>query len=112
MDDLPAPDFAPDDGVVYRPYPGAPGEDGTVVRWNDSGTMVFVLFVGDRTPKECRPEDLERPGVARPERTVVTEAELRELWMRPDVDTMGVEQQRGVRWVQLPDGTEYEAPIS
>lgn len=50
-------DCTPGLGVIYRPYPGAPGEDGTVVRCSD--TYAFVLFVGDRTPKACRPGDLE-----------------------------------------------------
>lgn len=44
-------------GVVYRPFAGAPAEDGEIVRVSDS--MVFVLYVGDRTPKATRPEDLE-----------------------------------------------------
>lgn len=43
-------------GVVYRPYPGAPGEDGEIVRVNDA--YVFVLFVGDRSPKAVRADDL------------------------------------------------------
>lgn len=45
-----------DSGVVYRPHHGAPAEDGTIVRVTDF--HVFVLYVGDRTPKATRPEDL------------------------------------------------------
>lgn len=45
-------------GVVYRPnggnYPTA--EDGTIVSVNDR--YVMVLYVGDRTPKATRAEDL------------------------------------------------------
>lgn len=54
------PVFAPGDGVVYRSHPGAVAEDGTVVRWNDSRTFVFVLFVGDRHAKACAPSMLTR----------------------------------------------------
>lgn len=50
--------FSPGDGVVYRPRPGVPAEDGTVVRCNES--FVFVLFVGDRAPKAVAPSMLER----------------------------------------------------
>jgi hypothetical protein len=52
--------FEPGDGVVYRSCPGGPAEDGTVVRWNDKRTLVFVLFVGDRTAKACPPSMLAR----------------------------------------------------
>lgn len=42
--------------VVYQPYPGARAEDGDIV---SVGTgLVFVLYVGDRTPKGTRAEDL------------------------------------------------------
>ena len=52
-------------GVVYRPYPGAPAEDGTIVSVND--TYVMVLYVGDRTPKATRAADLSLlSGGARP----------------------------------------------
>ena len=43
-------------GVVYRPYPDAPAEDGEITRVTD--TMVFVHYVGDRAPKATRAEDL------------------------------------------------------
>lgn len=49
-------DFQPGDGVVYRPYPGGPAEDGTVVRTNEH--YVFVLYAGDREPKSTLPGDL------------------------------------------------------
>lgn len=42
-------------GVVYHSGHGRP-EDGEIVRVSD--LYVFVLFVGDRTPKATRPEDL------------------------------------------------------
>lgn len=47
-------------GVVYRPYPGAPAEDGEITSVNDS--YVFVRFVGDRQSKACRAEDLKFAG--------------------------------------------------
>lgn len=43
-------DCTPGTGVVYRPHPDARAEDGTVIRVSDSG-LVFVLYVGDRSPK-------------------------------------------------------------
>lgn len=45
-------------GVVYRPNGGnyPTSEDGTIVSVNDR--FVMVLYVGDRTPKATRPEDL------------------------------------------------------
>lgn len=43
-------------GVVYRPHPDAPAEDGTITSVNDQ--YVFVLYVGDRAPKATRAEDL------------------------------------------------------
>jgi hypothetical protein len=49
-------DFAPGDGIVYRPYPGAPAEDGVVVRTTDE--YVFVRYRGSETPKATRREDL------------------------------------------------------
>jgi len=42
-------------GVVYRPVHG-PAEDGTIVAVNDR--YVMVLYVGDRTAKATRAEDL------------------------------------------------------
>lgn len=53
-----ASDFHPGDGVVYRSFPGAPAEDGTVVRCTDS--LVFVLYRGDTTPKATPPSMLSR----------------------------------------------------
>lgn len=32
------------DGVVYRPYPGGPAEDGVVTRLSADPTMVFVRY--------------------------------------------------------------------
>lgn len=49
-------------GVVYRPFPSAPAEDGTITRVSDS--YVFVWYVGDRTPKATRAEDLTLLGDA------------------------------------------------
>lgn len=46
--------------VVYRPHPGAPAEDGDVIR-RSTGDLVFVLFVGDRHPKAVSASQLERP---------------------------------------------------
>lgn len=46
-------------GVVYRPRPDAPAEDGDIT--STSASFVFVRFVGDRQVKACRPEDLEWP---------------------------------------------------
>jgi hypothetical protein len=45
-------------GVVYKPRPGTydSAEDGEIVRVSDS--YVFVLYVGDRSAKATRPEDL------------------------------------------------------
>jgi hypothetical protein len=40
-------------GVVYNPGHGRPEEDGEIVRVSD--LYVFVLFVGDRTPKATPP---------------------------------------------------------
>jgi hypothetical protein len=48
--------------VVYRSHPGAPAEDGDIVRVSDR--FVFVRFVGDRHPKACRAEDLTVAGGA------------------------------------------------
>lgn len=42
--------------VRYHPYPGARSEVGEIVAVNDS--LVFVLYLGDRTAKATRPEDL------------------------------------------------------
>lgn len=44
-------------GVIYRPYPGAPAEDGEIT--SVSASYVFVQFTGDRHRKACRPADLE-----------------------------------------------------
>ncbi len=49
--------FQPGDGVVYRPPPGGPAEDGEVIRVNDR--YVFVRFVGDRHAKAVAPWVLE-----------------------------------------------------
>lgn len=46
-------------GVVYRPYPGARAEDGTIHSISPSGRYVFVLYTGDRAPKATDPADLE-----------------------------------------------------
>jgi len=43
-------------GVVYQPHPGAQAEDGDIVAVNS--TFVMVRYVGDRTAKATRPEDL------------------------------------------------------
>lgn len=44
--------------VVYRPHAYAEGEDGEVVRVNDSQTLVFVRYHGSPTPKATSPHDL------------------------------------------------------
>lgn len=44
-------------GVVYRAHPGAPAEDGEVVRVGER--YVFVLYRGDLHPKATNPEQLE-----------------------------------------------------
>lgn len=43
--------------VIYQPYPGAPTQDGTVVRVTKTG-LVFVLYRGDTTAKATHPDDL------------------------------------------------------
>ena len=43
-------------GVVYRPHPDAPAEDGVVASVNDH--FVFVLYAGDRFPKATPAEAL------------------------------------------------------
>lgn len=50
-------DFHEGQAVVYRAYPGAPAEDGTVIRSNDR--YVFVLYRGDATAKATNPTNLE-----------------------------------------------------
>lgn len=50
-------DFKEGDWVVYRPFPGAPAEDGRVVGVVDR--YVHVLYKGDTTPKATDPSDLE-----------------------------------------------------
>jgi hypothetical protein len=45
-------------GVVYRPYPGAPAEDGTVLKVNAPANLVHVLYVGDRTAKATSADQL------------------------------------------------------
>ena len=45
--------------MVYRPYPEAQAEDGTVVRQSVGGDIVFVLFRGDVTAKACYASTLE-----------------------------------------------------
>jgi hypothetical protein len=45
--------------VLYRPYPGAPVEEGEIA--SVSKSYVFVQFTGDRHRKACRPADLQLP---------------------------------------------------
>ena len=52
-------DCTPGTAVVYRPYPEAQAEDGTVVRQSVGGDIVFVLFRGDVTAKACYASTLE-----------------------------------------------------
>ena len=51
-------EFYPGERVAYRTHEFATIECGTVARWNNDGTLVFVLFDGSPQPKSCRPEDL------------------------------------------------------
>lgn len=51
-------DCTPGRGVVYRPHPGANGEDGEVIRTTPGG-LVFVRYRGDANAKATRPADLE-----------------------------------------------------
>lgn len=53
-------EFFPGERVQYRSHPFAETEHGTVVRWNDSGTLVFVQFEGAPQAKACHPRDLIR----------------------------------------------------
>ena len=46
--------------VVYRPYPGAPAEDGEVV--GIRGTMVMVRYGWSSTSVKATPPDLLTPG--------------------------------------------------
>lgn len=47
-------------GVVYRPRPDAPAEDGQIVSMRALGAgLVHVLYRGDETPKSTRLTDLE-----------------------------------------------------
>jgi hypothetical protein len=52
-------------GVVYNPRPGTydSAEDGEITGTSDA--YVFVLYVGDRSPKATRAEDLTLLGGAR-----------------------------------------------
>lgn len=53
--------------VFYQRQPMRTPEYGTIVRTNEydcariAQLMVFVLFIGDSTPKACRPDDLYWP---------------------------------------------------
>lgn len=60
-------DLTPGDGVVYRPRPDAPGEDGEVVRVTDRGTVMVRYLNGPQAGKVCAtsPRDLTRSGGAR-----------------------------------------------
>lgn len=44
-------------GVVYRPNPSVPVEDGEIVSVNDA--YVFVRYTGDRSAKATHPSMLE-----------------------------------------------------
>lgn len=57
MSDQPGRSLSPGDWVVYRPYPGAPAEDGEVTEIR--GDLVMVRYRGDVTAKATRPSDLE-----------------------------------------------------
>lgn len=50
----------PGDSVVYRPHPGAPAEDGVVVRMSDDPSLAFVRYRGSETPMATRVADLTR----------------------------------------------------
>lgn len=50
-------DCQPGMGVVYRSHPTAIAEDGDVIEIRPP--YVMVRYVGDRTAKATRPEDLE-----------------------------------------------------
>lgn len=58
-------DFRPGQGVVYRPYPGAAPEQGTVVRVTDF--HVFVQYQGDMADhaKATPPDKLQPVGLTR-----------------------------------------------
>lgn len=43
--------------VIYRPHPGAPGEDGTITEAR--GRYVFVLYRGDAHAKATAPQLLD-----------------------------------------------------
>lgn len=43
-------------GVVYRPYPGGPAEDGEITEVR--GPWVFVRYAGDGIAKATAPESL------------------------------------------------------
>lgn len=47
-------------GVVYRPHPDAPAEDGDVTEIRPP--LVMVRYVGDRTAKATHPRDLTPLG--------------------------------------------------
>lgn len=46
-------------GVVYRPYPGAPGEDGEVTGFSQNPNLVFVRYRGDQHSKATPVDALE-----------------------------------------------------
>lgn len=50
-------------GVVYRPHPGAPAEDGEIVRV--TARWVFVRYRGDTHPKATAAEQLTLLSVPR-----------------------------------------------
>ena len=52
-----------DPGVVYRPYPGAEPEEGTITSVNDS--YVFVRYGRQRGSVATSPADLELLGASR-----------------------------------------------
>lgn len=51
------------DWVIYRPYPGAPAEDGEVTEVRSAG-LVLVRYRGDRTAKATYVRDLTPGGAA------------------------------------------------
>lgn len=51
-----------DPGVIYRPYPGAEAEDGTITSVN--GAYVFVRYGRQRGSVATNPADLELEAAA------------------------------------------------
>ena len=47
--------FEPKQRVIFRAFMAAQPEHGVVVRWNNSRSLVFVLFDGDTAPKAVDP---------------------------------------------------------